>query len=175
MAQEKHDLLETIHKEKEDYENQIQHLRESAKKGLISLEKQMSDKLRKTYDNKETLLKEEFERKLIEISTNNQSATDMQLQLIEKDGVIKDITNELREAKEKLVQNDNQYRELESNHLELIEESGQLRSDVNNLKRQISEDGNENSRVYEEKIGRLQVSAPICQCVFYFKNPIREL
>lgn len=122
------------------------------------MEHQISERIRREYRAKEADLKINFEKRLKEISENNQNVADIYLRLGEKDTILTQLSAELDDVKEKLAVKEKQYRELENNHLELIEESSQLRSMVNGLERQISETNNEDNRVYEEKIGRLQVS-----------------
>ncbi|KAH1018632.1 golgin subfamily A member 4 isoform X1 [Dendroctonus ponderosae] len=156
ITEEKQNLIDLVQNEKLNYENQIQHLRDSAKKGLFSLETRISDRVKQQFEEKEAMLKSQFDQKLKEISASNQTAAEIHLQLLEKDAVITDISKEIAFHKDKLTEKSNQYKELESNHLELIEESSHLRAMLSNLERQISETANENNMNYEENIGRLQ-------------------
>lgn len=158
ITEEKQNLIDLVQNEKLNYENQIQQLRDSAKKGLFSLETRIADRVKQEFEEKEVVLKSQFDQKLKEISANNQTAAEIHLQLLEKDALITDISKELALHQEKFSEKCNQYKELEFNHLELIEESSHLRAMLNNLERQISETANENNMNYEENIGRLQVS-----------------
>ncbi|CAG9767892.1 unnamed protein product [Ceutorhynchus assimilis] len=156
-------LIEDSQKDKEDYERKIEDLRASAIKNLNSLENKISQSLSKEYEEREEKLKEDFELKLKEISQNNQSAAELNLQLIDKDNEIKKIVNELQEVQNKLMEKDSRYNELETNHLGLIEDSDKLRKYVNDLKKQVPEIGNSDKKMYEDKIDRLQANIKTLQ------------
>ncbi|KAL1501460.1 hypothetical protein ABEB36_006776 [Hypothenemus hampei] len=158
LLEEKQELIETINHEKSNYNNQIQQLRESAKQGLFTLEKHIYDKIQANFEEKENTLKQEFEIKLREISSENHTAAELQLQLYEKENIIKDLSNELDEFKDKLLLKEDQFKNLENNHLELIEESNRLRSDLNNLECQSKE-----LKMYGDRIDRLQANIKILQ------------
>ncbi|CAH0549022.1 unnamed protein product [Brassicogethes aeneus] len=136
---------------KEDYENQILEIRESAKKGLLSLEGKIREKLGGEFAEKEAQMREEFKIKLGELNTNG--VKEIQLKLMEKESCLEKLYQDLNT----LESEKQQYKDLEKNHLELIEDSTRLRNTIANLEKELSTIKNE-SLEYTEKISRLQAN-----------------
>nr|CAI5843378.1 unnamed protein product [Callosobruchus analis] len=144
-------LSEDISKERQDFENQIESLREDAKKGLLSLEPKIREKLQNEYLEKEDNLKKDLTDKFNKLSSNNNSLKEIKIQILQKDELIKNITKELETIRVDFTKKTDDYNSLEKSHLELIEDSAQLRAKIERLeKEQMSADS------YDEKIGRLE-------------------
>ncbi|XP_072379035.1 uncharacterized protein [Diabrotica undecimpunctata] len=145
------ELNESLLNERESYEKQISQLREDAKKGLISLEPKIREKIESEFNLKESELQQEFSKKIEELTSSNNTTKEIQVQLIEKDTIIKNITEELNETKSVLSSKTSAYEELEKNHLELIENCVDLRHTISNLEKdKITLDAQ------EEKVKRLE-------------------
>ncbi|XP_066144800.1 putative leucine-rich repeat-containing protein DDB_G0290503 isoform X1 [Euwallacea fornicatus] len=163
LSQEKQELSHIIKSEQKSYEAQITQLRDSAKKRLLTLEKEIFEKINSDYEAKENALKDHFEQQIREISASNDTATEIHQKIGEKDDIIKSISQELKDIRDRVAAKEEQYRELESTHLELIEESSLLKSVVNNMERHISETANEDNKGYEKKIEHLEVNMKTLQ------------
>lgn len=151
LSEEKNNLIQTIEKEKKEYETQIENLRYNAKQGLFSLEKQILERMKTTYDEKEKQLRNQFNQKIEEITSNNKELKEIHLQLIDKENIIKRISEEFEELKNKLRDKENKFDELERNHLELIDECSKLRTTTNLLETQINEVTNQKIQDNEDK------------------------
>ncbi|KAJ8982575.1 hypothetical protein NQ317_005046 [Molorchus minor] len=128
------DLKDSLSKERKDFENQITAIREDAKKGLLSLEPKIREKLQNEHLQKEEELKREFAKRIEEVS----SQKDAQLLLFERDDQIKTLNEELDVVKQELSKKIDEYSDLERNHLELIEDCSQLRNTIESLEKEKS-------------------------------------
>ncbi|KAJ8916653.1 hypothetical protein NQ315_000298 [Exocentrus adspersus] len=144
-------LEEALSKERVEFEEQISSIREDAKKGLLSLEPKIREKLEKEHLEREELLRQEFIGKIEELSSNNHSLKEMQVQLFQKEDIIKRLSEELAALRNDYDNKVEQYYNLEKNHLELIEDSIGLRNTISNLEKEKSGSNNQ-----EEKITRLE-------------------
>lgn len=156
MNEDKIHLLETIEKNKIEYEIEIVTLRENAKKGLFQLETHISKKLENEFKEQEKELKEKFAKKITEISLNNDTLEKVHMKLLDKENHIKIITEELEHLREKLLLKENNFSDLEKNHLELIEESNNLRKMVDSLEKQITDFTNKNE-ISQEYVKKFKV------------------
>ncbi|XP_023014792.2 golgin subfamily A member Golgin-245 [Leptinotarsa decemlineata] len=149
---------EKLTKERKEFENQIMSLREDAKKGLLSLEPKIRERVQNEYLAKEEQLKEEFAVKVQELSSTNSSVKQIQLQLLEKDDLLKKTTAELHTVKSELSNIIEDYKNLEKNHLELIEECTKLRNTISSLEKEKTalDAHEEKSSRLEAHIGTLQ-------------------
>ncbi|CAH1118468.1 unnamed protein product [Phaedon cochleariae] len=145
------ELIEKLSREKTQFETQISQLREDAKKGLLSLEPKIKEKLQKEYHEKEEDLKQEFTKKIEELSTSSNNVKELQLKILQKDDDIKKMHDELATIKSELTKRVDDYNNLEKNHLELIEDTTKLRNAIANFEKdkQILD-------TYEEKTTRLE-------------------
>ncbi|XP_018565480.1 golgin subfamily A member 4 [Anoplophora glabripennis] len=151
LSEENLKLKGKLAKEKEDFDNQISAIREDAKKGLLSLEPKIREKLQNEHLEREEALKQEFVNKIEELSSNNHSLKEVQMQVFQKDDAIKKLTVEVDTLRNDLESSVADYYNLEKNHLELIEETSKLRNTISNLEKERSSLENN-----EEKISRLE-------------------
>lgn len=145
------ELNDSLLKERESYENQITQLREDAKKGLLSLEPKIREKVQNEFISKEEELQKEFSKKIQELSSTDNTVKEIQIQLFEKDDLIKKLTEELNEMKTKLINKISTHSDLEKDHLDLIENCTELRNIISNLEKdKVILDAQ------EEKVSRLE-------------------
>lgn len=142
--------IKSLQEQKENYEEQISHLREDAKKGILSLDNKIRQKLEVEFLEREEEIRNEFTAKLQELSSNN-TTQELQLQIFEKDSLIKKISEQINETNSELIKKMEAYTDLEQNHLELIENCTKLRDTISNFEKdKLALDS------YEEKISRLE-------------------
>ncbi|KAJ8954221.1 hypothetical protein NQ318_005816 [Aromia moschata] len=123
LSKENQELKENLTQKKEEFANQISAIREDAKKGLLSLEPKIREKLQNEYSRKEEDIKREFARKIEEMSSKDRNEKDIQMQLFEKNDHLNKLTDELDLVRNELSKRVDEYYNLEKNHLELIEDS----------------------------------------------------
>ncbi|XP_056632429.1 golgin subfamily A member 4-like [Diorhabda sublineata] len=145
------ELNSSLLNERESYENQITQLREDAKKGLLSLEPKIREKIQNEFITKEEELQKDFSKKIQELSSTNNTTKEVQIQLFQKDDLIKKLTDELNDTKTKLINKIATHSDLEKDHLDLIENCTELRNIISNL-----EKDKINIDSQEEKISRLE-------------------
>ncbi|XP_057664152.1 golgin subfamily A member 4-like [Diorhabda carinulata] len=145
------ELNSSLLNERESYENQITQLREDAKKGLLSLEPKIREKIQNEFIIKEEELQKDFSKKIQELSSTNNTTKEVQIQLFQKDDLIKKLTDELNDTKTKLINKIATHSDLEKDHLDLIENCTELRNIISNL-----EKDKINLDSQEEKISRLE-------------------
>lgn len=145
------DLDQSLINERKALENQIANLRDEARKGLLSLEPKIREKLQNQFAQKEFELKQEFENKIEEISGNNAGLKEVKLQLLLKNDIIKNMSEELEAFKEELSKKSGDYNTLETNHLELIDDCTKLRNTISTLEKERT-----SFESCEEKVPRLE-------------------
>ncbi|XP_060534202.1 girdin [Cylas formicarius] len=152
LAAEKQRLTDAIVEEKAQYELQVDALRESARKGLFTLEKQISDKLRASYEQRERQLRVELAR----LAGDGRDVHELRLELTDKASLVKDLTEEVHRLQRDLEAKEERYRRLETDHLELIEECAAHRTSVARLEQRVASLEQEDNKTYQENVAGLQ-------------------
>lgn len=96
------ELDRCVVKERKELNDQITKLRDEARKGLLSLEPKIREKFQSQFLEREKELEREFENKIEELSSSKLGINEIKLQLLLKDDLIKNISEELESLKREI-------------------------------------------------------------------------